>query len=334
MLANGTTSSNHQTVTVTVPATTANLGPGFDCLGLALELRNIVTLDGGARTLPFDSSLETRVEVHVKGLDAEKIPLDRNNLLLTAANSIFMIAGRRPAELLVKMHNHIPVGSGLGSSSSAIVAGLLGANALMDAHLSQDQILEMAVEMEGHPDNVAPALLGGLVLGILSDPQMGPDRLLVRQLPPPDLKAVIVLPDILLSTSEARAVLPAKIDRSQAIFNASRFGLLLTSLLMKDYSQLAVAMADRLHQPYRLPLIPGADEAIIGAYDAGALGVALSGAGPSLIAFSSTATEKIAQAMISAFRTAGLNCRYWILDVAKTGATCIPSPQKSHNLTK
>lgn len=313
-------SSFQRTVHVTVPATTANLGSGFDCLGLALNLRNDVTLLARGPLLPFELPEETCYVTAIEGVDASKIPLDRRNLLIQAAESVFKLAGRRPAELHLRMTNHIPVGSGLGSSSSAIVAGLLAGNLLLDAGFTEAQLLKMAVEMEGHPDNVAPALLGGLVLGILPDAQYGPEEIIVRRMAPPDLKAVIVLPDYDLPTSESRAALPEMISRRDAIFNVSRMGLLVHDLLTGQHDKIGVAMADRLHQPYRLAMIPGAELALRAAYEAGAVGVALSGAGPSLIAFTRKNEEKITGAMMAAFADASLATRSWNLAGSTEGA--------------
>ena len=306
-------------VSVTIPATSANLGPGFDCLGLALELRNRLVLEAVGPTIEFGSG-ETRYSMQVDGVDADKVPTDRENLAIEAAELLFGCVGFRPTSLAMRMTNSIPVGSGLGSSSSAIVAGLLGANALFSDIVPRHELLHMAVNIEGHPDNVAPALLGGLVLGVLPDNEMGPDALVVQKWDPPDLMTAVVLPNFKLLTSEARAILPPMIHRRDAIFNASRLGLLIHALTAHDYSLMQSAMGDRLHQMYRLKLIPGAVEAFDAAYKAGALGVALSGAGPSLIAFCDHNPEAICLAMQNAFAGAGLTSRSWTLKPTAQGA--------------
>lgn len=306
------------TVRVTVPATSANLGPGFDCLGLALDLRNEFLVSGGAADLPL-AGHETQYTVRVTGVDAAKVPANRRNLMVTAIEAVFTSAGRRPASVALTINNGIPVGSGLGSSSSAIMAGLAAGNALVNAGLTEQALLRMAVAMEGHPDNVAPALLGGLVLGILPDAEYGPADLIVRRMAPPPWTAVVVLPDFFLPTSKARAVLPPAITRGEAIFNTSRFGLLLQALTSGDPTYLRTAMGDRLHQPHRLAIIPGAPAAYQAAYEAGAAGVALSGAGPSLLAFTTGTGENEARAMTAAFAAAGLTSRTWILEPSATG---------------
>ncbi len=302
---------------VTVPATSANLGPGFDCLGLALELRNEIVADRYDDILPFHGN-ETLYNVQVEGVDAGKVPSDRHNLVVTAIETVFSKVGRRASRVDVCIRNCIPVGSGLGSSSSAIVAGLIAGNALVDGRLSDRELLGMAVEIEGHPDNVAPAMLGGLVLGVLPNAEDGPDELIVQRMEPPQLRAVVVLPDFHLPTTEARAVLSPTMTRREAIFNTSRLGLLIYALTNNEYALLRVAMDDRLHQPQRLRLIPGAPEAYRAAYDHGAIGVALSGAGPSLLAFTHAANE-IGKAMSEAFAAAGLNSRMWVLEPARQG---------------
>lgn len=316
--------ANVQTsITVSVPATSANLGPGYDCLGVALDLRNhvrfsrqgaIITVAPGATP---DTSIQTTVRL--EGIDCEKLPSDESNLIVSSAEVLFRQTGRWPEGMTVELTSAIPVGSGLGSSSSAIVAGLFGANALIGAGLDDSALLEIAVSLEGHPDNVAPAILGGLVLGIMSPDGEGGVTLLTRRLPVPSLEAVVVLPTFELPTSEARAILPNEISRADAIHNASRLGLLLLALTRPELDLLPEAMDDRLHQPYRLPLIPGAEAALRAAYDAGAAGVALSGAGPSLIALAPGDSDAVAAAMSRAFEDAGLPSRSWSVAISETG---------------
>ena len=292
-------------VTITVPATSANLGPGFDCLGVALGLYNHVT---------FTAVPHPSLTIEVTGLDAEKVPTDDKNLVYQAACRMFDRLGKRPSGLHITQQNNIPVGSGLGSSSTAVLAGLLGANALVDGQLSQSDILTIATAEEGHPDNVAPALLGGLVLGVMEG-----DKVHIEPLPIAPQQVVIVTPDFELLTHDARAALPRQISRQDAIFNASRLPLLVRALATAAYPQLTLAMQDRLHQPYRLPLIPGMAEAFTAAYAAGAAGVALSGAGPSLIAFAPDGHDQIVAAVTAVFHQHNLDSRSWILPIDTTG---------------
>lgn len=303
-----------------MPATSANLGPGFDCLGLALGLHNTVTFTASGVYTAADEAARARVRITVDGVDAAKIPVDGTNLVVQTAYRLFGLVGRWPAELELRLENGIPVGSGLGSSSAAVVAGLIGANALVDGGLSQNEIVQIATAIEGHPDNVSPAILGGLVLGVMTTRSDGSTELLVDRLHMPAMTVVVVLPDIALLTSEARALLPAQIPRQDAIFNLSRLGLLVHALSTADHNRLGIAMQDRLHQPYRLPIIPGSQEAMAAAYAAGASGVALSGAGPSLIAFAPDGHGRIGEAMAEAFHCANVASRTWILQVEPEGA--------------
>jgi homoserine kinase len=294
-----------QKVTVSLPATTANLGPGFDCLGMALNLRQEVT---------FTAQPSPGLCITASGEDAHMIPREASNLVFQAAEMVFKRLGWRPPGLHIEQHNRIPVGSGLGSSSSAVLAGMFGANALAGSRLTKWEILQMATDLEGHPDNVAPAVFGGLVLGV-----QGPEGLVVEQITIPPLHVTVVLPDYQLLTTDARAVLPKRVALKDAIFNTSRIGLLIRALESGDFAKLSIAMEDRLHQPHRIPLIPGMKEAFAAARAAGAAGVALSGAGPSLIAFAAQGHQEIGKAVTAAFGQVGLACRTWILAVGTRG---------------
>lgn len=288
---------------VTIPATSANLGPGFDSIGMALDLRNRVTLSWDGRLGASPAGAAVGGDIHVSGLDASAVPVDEDNLILVAAGHVARAVGRFPARLRIEVENRIPVSSGLGSSSAAIVAGLAGMNALLGSLISPAELLDMAVDMEGHPDNVAPAMLGGVVLGVRREPGAG---LITRRVDPPDLPLVVVTPARRLLTSEARAALSPGVARADAIFNTGRAALLLHSFQTGDFSEMRAAMDDRLHQPARLAIIPGAAEALAAAYDAGAMGVALSGAGPSLIAFvREDVRAAVGQGMQAAFEQSG-----------------------------
>ncbi len=298
-------------VTVSVPATSANLGPGFDCLGLALALYNRIT---------FTAVPHPALTITVSGTDAANVATDKSNLVYQCAALIFEKAGQRPSGLHIHQENAIPVGSGLGSSSTAVLGGMLAANALIGGPFTPEQILHFAAEREGHPDNVAPALYGGLVLGIGH-----PRGLHIERFDLPDLKVVVILPDFHLLTREARAALPAQVSHADAIFNAARTPLVIRALQTADYTRLAIAMQDTLHQPYRIPLIPGMAGAFAAAQAAGAQGVALSGAGPSLIAFAPEGHVYIGEAVTAVFAQAGLNSRTWVLDVDHQGS-CVEKP--------
>lgn len=292
-------------VEVTIPATSANLGPGFDCLGIALSLYNKTTFRRSQNGTHF----------LISGVDCHKIPADENNLIYKSACHLFARLGKRPLPMHIEQHNHIPVGSGLGSSSTAVLAGLLGANGLLDFPLTRDEILDIAIEMEGHPDNVAPAMHGGLILSLMHENGTHIEPIEVEP-----MEVIVVLPDFQMLTEEARAILPATVSRQDAIFNCSRIALLIRALQTGDYEKLKISMEDRLHQPYRLTLIPGAETAVNAAYAAGAKGVALSGAGPSLLAFAPANHIAVRQAIVDAFAEANLPSRHWQLPIDFEGA--------------
>ncbi len=242
------------------------------------------------------------------------IPREASNLVFQAAEIVFNRLDWRPPGLHIEQRNTIPIGSGLGSSSSAVLAGMFGANALAGSPLTKREILQMATDLEGHPDNVAPAVFGGLVLGV-----QAADGLFVEQIAIAPLRVAVVLPDYQLLTSAARAALPSQVTMQDAIFNTSRIGLLIRALESADYKKLQVAMEDRLHQPYRIPLIPGMQKAFTAARGAGAAAVALSGAGPSLIAFAGERHQEIGEAVSESFSQAGFSCRTWVLTVDTRG---------------
>jgi len=297
-------------VHVRVPATTANLGPGFDVLGLALDLWN--------ETI-WTPTCDGEIRVTISGEGEDILPTDATNPIVAAALSLYDRVGATCEGLRVHCINRIPLRSGLGSSSAALVSGLLGANALLGEPFSREEILRLAIETEGHPDNVAPAMLGGLVVSILHDERVVSIKLPARAHRAP-LRATVVLPNFEFPTEYARSILPQTVDRQDAIFNISRAVLVVEALRTGDLDLLGKAMDDRLHQPYRLPLIPGALSALEAARRAGAAAVALSGAGPSLIAFSSDWNPEIGEAMRREFERAGLEVRVFHLRISERGA--------------
>ena len=292
-------------ISIRVPATSANLGPGFDALGLALDLWNETTVTSAEEFL-----------VTVTGEGEDRLAPGRNNLIVRAAQKLAERVGKTLPPFHAECVNHVPLSSGMGSSSAAILTGLLAGNALLDEPFSREEILNFASEMEGHPDNVAPALLGGLVVAIINEGQV-----IARQIPiGMDMCITIVLPDFYLPTKQARAALPKRISMKNAVHNISRAVLVTEAFRTGDLSLLGKVMTDTLHQPYRLPLIPGAHSALDAAKEAGADAVALSGAGPGLIAFSSKAEAGIGESMKRTFEAAGLQARIFNLKVGTTGA--------------
>jgi homoserine kinase len=297
-------------ILVKVPATTANLGPGFDALGLALDLWN---------EAEFSATQDRQIIVTVKGEGEGILPTDANNSIVDAALHIFDLAKKPCTGLRINCINRVPISSGLGSSSAAMLTGMLGANALLGSPLSDEEILKLAIETEGHPDNVAPAMLGGLVASIVYEERVISLKLPARANRSP-VHVTIVLPDFDFPTKQARAILPKQVERKDAIYNISRAVLVTEALRTGDLDLLGKAMTDALHQPYRIPLIPGAQAAMEAAHHAGAAAVALSGAGPSLIAFSSKQDPAVGLAMKRAFESAGLTARIFELGTSYEGA--------------
>ncbi len=291
-------------VVVEVPASVANLGPGFDCLALAVELRNRVEL----------RPAETTSQVEIEGEGTGELPGDQSNLILRAARHLFHHLGRKPFPLHVRAANAIPLASGLGSSAAAILAGLAGAAALLEVQMPAPRLLGLAMELEGHGDNLAAAWYGGVTIAL---PQR--KQLVVQRIPPPRWKAIIVLPQLERSTAAMRRALPEQVPLQDAAFNLARLATLITALQRGEMELLAQAMQDRLHQPYRLPLLPGAQQAMQAARQAGALGVALAGAGPSVVAFAPRSPRAVGRAMVEAFRQSGMPARALLLDLADQG---------------
>ncbi len=301
-------------VRVRVPATSANLGPGFDCLGMALDLHNTVEMEATAGG----------VEVTAEGEGAEALAGAAENLVVSAARRLFAAAGREPAGFRLRLINTVPLARGLGSSATAIVGGLVAANALLANPLDTLDVLDLAVELEGHPDNVTPALLGGVTASCLigaSDGARaaageggGRRSVFARFDPPEGLSVAVIVPERPLPTAEARAVLPRQVDRGDAVFNLQRACLMVAALRDGRFDLLAAALDDRLHQPYRATLLPGLAEALAEARrEPALLGACLSGSGSSVLVFLAPGREDgwpaAVDAVADAFRRRGVPCR-------------------------
>ncbi len=293
-------------IRVRVPATTANLGPGFDCLGLALDWWN--TLD--VETIPRG------VEIECWGAYAADVPRDASNLVIRAMRATFRRARQKMPAVRVKMRVEIPIGRGLGSSAAAIVGGVVAANALMRGRMKMPALLELAAEIEGHPDNVAPALLGGLVVAVPD----GKELIAARVQVPRELRCILFVPNAALATKKARGILPKRIPRADAIYNVGRAALWLAAVNARNWGWLDAATRDRLHQPYRAQLVHGMDELFAAARNAGARGVALSGAGPSVIAFAERGADRIARAMNRAAKRIALKGAARVVAISARGA--------------
>jgi len=281
-------------VAVEVPATTANLGAGYDCLGMALELTNRIGLE-------VRSWGRGAIELAVEGEGAGDLPADSRNRFVQGVEAAIREArGELPdgASWRIEMVNRIPLARGLGSSAAATVGGLLAANALLGDALSTADLLRLATAIEGHPDNAAAVLLGGFVVSAA----LGDSVEAIRFDVPRGLRAVIFIPDLRLSTAEMRKVLPAKVPREDAVANLGRVALGVAGMATGRRDILRVLTEDRLHEPYRAAVYPQLPRMVTDARAAGAIGACLSGAGSAIVAFVDTVSG-VAR-IESAFRAA------------------------------
>ena len=296
-------------VTISVPATTANLGVGFDCLGAALTMAN-----------QFEFTVvdtDTKLKITVEGKEAFKVGISEDNLIYASLVRLYQTIGQTPPNLEIKIRLGVPLSRGLGSSATAIVGGLLGANNLAGNPLNQDEIMNMAIAIEGHPDNVVPALLGNCQLSVADNNMWQICSIPWHQ----EIVPVVAIPDFELSTELARSVLPEKYNRSEAIFNISRMGLLIRALATNNRQWLQTALADKIHQPYRQKLIPGYKELRQAAIDAGAYGMVISGAGPTLLALAHpNNTEEVVQSMRQAWAKLEIDAEVRSLTIDTVGA--------------
>ncbi len=257
-------------IEIKIPATSANMGAGFDSLGTALTLYNYVwaeETDGG-------------LVIEIKDKTAEFLPKDERNLVYRSMKTLFDRVGYTPKGIHLVLENNIMVTRGLGSSSAGIVGGLLAANEISGAGLSKDELLNIAAEIEGHPDNVAPAILGGMTVNVSERGRIH----YVRTDIPQDLSFAAFVPEFFLATKKSRSILPKSVSMRDAVYNTGRSTLLMASIMTGKYENIRTAVGDKLHQRYRKKLIPDMDGLFKEAYGAGALGVYLSGAGPTVIA--------------------------------------------------
>lgn len=261
---------------------------------MALDIYNTVTL-----------GLAEATHVTITGSGADRLPHDETHLVLRSATRVAEAVGRPVSGWFLQQHNDIPLARGMGSSSAAIVGGLVAANELLAAGFNRRQLLDIAVAIEGHPDNVAPALLGGLTVCCMDDEGLG----VARFDPPADLRAVLAIPDYEVSTEQARKVMPAQIPHADGVFNTAHAAAVLAALLSADMRLLGQAMKDRLHEPYRAPLVRGMTDCVAAAREAGAHAAALSGSGPTIVAFVTEGEDRVLAAMLAALRAHGVTCQ-------------------------
>ena len=302
------------TVRVKAPATTANMGPGYDCLGLALDIWNtleVEVLRGGDPV------------VEITGQGANELGTGRDNLVYRAIEFLVRDAGEDMPVIRVTCDNAIPLARGLGSSAAAIAGGLVAANSLCSQEYSANDLLEMAATIEGHPDNVAAAVLGGMQLVITDQTDQGSRLYTVPVNVPPELHAVVFVPQVRISTEDARAILPIKVPLSDAVHNIGRVGLLVAAMATNHPEYLTVATQDRLHQPYRQPLFPAMKVIFQAALDAGGMGVFLSGSGSTVLALTKGREMTVAYEMAEAARQASVEGNVIVTQPTVRGAHLI-----------
>lgn len=303
-------------VRVKVPASTANLGPGFDSLGMALELYGYIDM-GFAETTTIQC-----IGKHMQG-----IPTDKTNLTYKVAQMVFEAAGESHPELDIAMYTDIPLTRGLGSSASAIVGALAAANALIGGKLSDDELFQIASRLEKHPDNVGASLFGGIVVAFWD----GERAEYIRLEPDSRLEALVAIPRFQLSTEKARHALPKQVTMQDAVFNLSHSSLLTAAFATGNLAMIKHAMKDALHQPYRAALVPGMDTILREATNHGALGIALSGAGPTMLALVDTTSAEKAELerfLLETFRGAGVEAdTMWLRPDAMGVQILTPGPE-------
>ena len=312
---------NERSVRVRVPATSANLGPGFDALGVACTLYNEMTL-----TLTHEKGLH----ISARGEGAVYIPGDERNIVWKSIQYLLQRADRAEEfqGAKIRMNNRIPLSRGLGSSATAIVAGLTAANAIVGSPFSRDDLLQLATDIEGHPDNVAPAIFGGFTVNTVTNGHVECFSFLPRIF----MRFVVMVPDFYLSTKSAREVLPSEVPMKDAVFNVSHAAMMVAALARGSEKHLGNAFEDALHQNYRASLIPGMFDVFAAAKKAGAYGAVLSGAGPCLIAFvpeHRKCTEEVAAAMQEAFRAHDVEARPLHLRLDTKGARVLHRKESS-----
>lgn len=309
-------------VSVRVPATSANLGPGFDCLGVALPIYNIVTID---ETVLPGTGVEINVmseNTDVDNLIIDHIPKDESSIVYRAVEMLYNSIGQAPSELKINIESAIPITRGLGSSAAVIVGALIAANKLLGEPADESALLSIATEIEGHPDNVTPAITGGLVMSS----QESDGSIIYRKLDWPDDWAMTVcVPDVELATEISRSVLPESVPMDDAVFNLKRMAMFVHAVHTKDAELMKLALQDRLHQPYREKLVPGLKElSELFKHDEDILGCVLSGAGSTILIVSKySAVDKVKAVTLDVMNNLNVKADVKTLKIEPHGATII-----------
>lgn len=298
-----------QTIKIKVPATSANLGPGFDVLGVALDLYNYLEV-----------SIANEDKITYFGSQSfESLPQGRNNLIHSSISKVFEKLKMEIPKLELKVEINIPTSRGLGSSSSAIIAGVFAGNLLTGEKLSKKELLDIANEIEGHPDNIAPCLLGGMITSLCEDKKVYTKNITTSL----DLKFVVVIPNFELSTEKARKILPKELPYADVIFNLSHLSFFINGLMQNDAEMIKIGMKDQIHEKYRSELITGFKEVKNIALANKALSVVISGAGPTILALTLENEHEIGQAMQNKWKEFGIRAEYKVLKIDTEGTKII-----------
>lgn len=309
-------------VSVRVPATSANLGPGFDCFGLALPIYNTITVE---ETVLPGTGIEINIINEGNEIDnmiIDDIPRDENNIAYKAIELLYNSIGQVPSELKINIQSEIPITRGLGSSASVIVGALLAANKMHGFPADETALISMATEIEGHPDNVTPAITGGVVFSSTEDD----GSIIYRKLNwPEDWELTVCVPDFELSTSISRSVIPKDVPLADAVYNLKHSAMLIHAIETADDELMKRALSDKIHQPYRMKLVPGMPE-IIEAFrhEPEVLGCVLSGAGPTLLVISKNYnTDKIKSTVKEIWNGFGISSEVRTLKIEQKGAVIL-----------
>ncbi len=293
-------------VRVKVPASSANLGSGFDCLGVALSLHH---------TLTVEEHTGSGFDIRISGEGEHSIPVDETNATYKVMVDVFGLSGYSPGRLVIDSVNEIPVSAGLGSSAACVLAGMAAALLISNQEIDRNQLMRLAVGVEGHPDNVAAALFGGFAVVVQSEAALEHISMPIS----PSIAATVVHPDFTVSTDESRYALPDVVPFADAVHNVSRVALLVAALATARPELIQSAMQDRLHQPHRARLVPGLEDVCRAAVDAGAHGAALSGSGPSVMALVHQGDQAPGAAMQAAWARQGVSARVFDLPIDRSG---------------
>lgn len=309
-------------VSVKVPATSANIGPGFDTMGVAFPLYNTVTIEetvlpGSGVTIELVSDFDYKDKALL-----EHVPVDETSIIYKAVELLYNSIGQTPSELKITVDSKIPMTRGLGSSSSVIVGALIAANELLGRPADEAALLSIATEIEGHPDNVAPAILGGMLFASLQDD----GSVVYKKLPWPDeWKITACVPDFELSTEVARSVLPKEVPMKDAIFNGQRMAMFIDAVHTRDAATMKFALQDRLHQPYRMNLMPGLAQIMHDLkFEEHVLGCVISGAGSTILLITESAgTERAKSIVRKIWNDLNVNVEMYDFPVDTAGAQVI-----------